>query len=149
VTVLYPFAPVERLDDVTIRTLRRVIERVKGFDYAFERTSWFDEDVLWLAPLPAEPFRALTRAVCAAFPAYPPYGGRHDGSVPHATVGDSGTPSALRASEELLQDELPLSGSATDVVLLAQSEDGSWRRWTSCPLAPAPVVRATSGPRSD
>lgn len=24
-----------------------------------------------------------------AFPTYPPYGGLHDGSVPHATVGDS------------------------------------------------------------
>ena len=149
VTVLYPFVPVERLDDVTIRTLRRVIGRIERFEYACERTGWFDEDVLWLAPLPAEPFRALTRAVCAEFPAYPPYGGRHDGPVPHATVGDSGTASALRAAEELLRDELPLRGSATEVVLLAQSDGGSWRPLRTFPLAPAAVGAAATGPRPD
>jgi hypothetical protein len=36
---------------------------------------WFGQEVVWLVPQPAGPFRALTRAVAAAFPDYPPYDG--------------------------------------------------------------------------
>jgi hypothetical protein len=41
----------------------------------FAGTQWFGEDVLWLAPEPSAPFLALTAAVHATFPHYPPFGG--------------------------------------------------------------------------
>ena len=68
--------------------------------------SWFGEDVLYLAPRPDGPFRALTRAVCAAFPGYLPYGGAFADTIPHLTVGErergggrpAGEVAALRAA---------------------------------------------------
>jgi hypothetical protein len=46
--------------------------RVDSFSFNLARTGWFDQDVLWLAPDAADQFTALTDAVCAAFPQYPP-----------------------------------------------------------------------------
>jgi len=45
---------------------------VPGFDCRFAGTSWFGDEVVWLAAEPAAPLRALMAAVHAAFPQYPP-----------------------------------------------------------------------------
>jgi hypothetical protein len=46
------------------------------------RCGWFGEHVLWPAPEPDTPFRALTSAVWGAFPRHPPYGGAHREVLP-------------------------------------------------------------------
>lgn len=91
VTILFPFAPMERLDKADVRSLRSVIGSFRRFDYVLDQTGWFGDDVLWLAPVPSAPFASLTAAICKAFPLYPPYGGLHDEPLPHVTVGDSGS----------------------------------------------------------
>lgn len=57
---------------------------------------------MWLAPEPAEPFRALTELVWHRFPECPPYGGVHPDVVPHLTVGSTrlGELAALRRAAE-------------------------------------------------
>jgi hypothetical protein len=58
VTVLYPFLAPSALTAATIAILAHAVESVSAFDCEFGATGWFDEDVLWLAPHPGEPFRA-------------------------------------------------------------------------------------------
>ena len=72
--------------------LSRAVATVPEFTATFGSTAWFEDKVLWLAPDPAEPFRALTASVAAAFPEHPPYEGAHDDVVPHLTVGQDAPP---------------------------------------------------------
>lgn len=98
-------------------------------------TGWFDEDVLWLAPDPDAPFRALTAAVFRAFPDYPPYQGEYTDLVPHLTVGSTGTSDDLRAAERAVLPHLPITSEVTHVQLMCGSPTaGSWRILHDIPL---------------
>ena len=101
-------------------------------------TAWFGRDVLWLAPRPAERFRALTRAVSAAFLSYLPYGGACPDAVPHLTVGDRPTGGAadLRAAETELVRDLPITARISLVWLMTgTTAPGSWRTMAELALA--------------
>jgi 2'-5' RNA ligase superfamily len=76
VTVLFPFVPPASVTPGVVDALGAAVAAVSAFGCEFPATSWFGEDVLYLAPRPDEPFRALTRAVCAAFPATCPTAAR-------------------------------------------------------------------------
>ena len=101
-------------------------------------TAWFGQDVLWLAPRPAGRFRALTRAVSAAFLSYLPYGGAYQDAVPHLTVGDrpAGGAADLRAAETELLRDLPITARISRVWLMTGSAaPGSWQTVAELPLA--------------
>ena len=88
------------------------------------------QEVVWLAPRPDEPFRALTRAVSAAFPGYPPYGGAHDPVIPHLTIGDRGAGGAteLRAAEADVLRWLPIQTRVSRMWLMTgNAAPGSWQ----------------------
>lgn len=129
VTVLFPFmAPVE-IDDDVVRRLATAIASVSVFDCTFARCEWFDRDVLWLAPDPAQPFRDLTDAVAREFPEHPPYGGAHDDVVPHLTVGEArfGTLDELRAAEVAVLAQLPVTARIDHALLIAGTDQpDSW-----------------------
>jgi len=140
VTVLYPFVPPPQITAATIEMLAAAIGSVAAFDCQFPATAWFGETVVWLAPRPDAPFRALTRAVCAAFPGYLPYGGRHDDAVPHLTIGDGppGGVADLRAAEADVLTALPVRTRVSRAWLMTGSrEPDSWRTLTELPLAGA------------
>jgi hypothetical protein len=84
-TVLYPFmAPTLITPDARGR-LAEVIAGFARLELTFAKAGRFPE-ALWLAPEPAEPLVALTRAIAAAFPDYPPYGGQFETVIPHVTL---------------------------------------------------------------
>jgi len=122
VTVLFPFAHPDTIDSGVLDTLRNLFSRVPAFSYAFERTAWFDDQVLWLAPTDDRPFRGLTRLVHAAFPNFPPFGGAFPDSVPHLTVGHEAPLDQLRAAEAELADLTPVRGRASTVTMLVQPD---------------------------
>ena len=62
VTVLYPFVPPGQITPAVIQMAAAAVRFVPGFGCRFAGTNWFGEDILWLAPEPAGPFRALTTA---------------------------------------------------------------------------------------
>ena len=68
VTVLYPFVAPPAITAATIAVLAGAVGTISAFDCEFSATAWFGEEVIWLAPRPDEPFRALTHAVSAALP---------------------------------------------------------------------------------
>jgi 2'-5' RNA ligase len=100
VTVLYPFVAPEALSDTLITTLAAVVRSVRAFDVCFGRTRWFGQDVLWLDPEPAQPFRELTAAVWRAFPQHPPYGGAYADVIPHLTIAERRLADLPRADYE-------------------------------------------------
>jgi 2'-5' RNA ligase len=138
VTVLFPFVPPPQITPAVVDALAAAVAAVSAFGCEFGGPSWFGEDVLYLAPRPDEPFRALTRAVCAAFPGYLPYGGAFADSVPHLTIGErpSGGVEALRTAESAVSPYLPVRTRVDRVWLMAGSAAaGSWHTLAELPLA--------------
>lgn len=127
VTVLFPFVPADELHNGVLDRIAAVVGTVPRFPYRFSRTAWFDDRVVFLAPDDEAPFRRLTDRVWAEFPAYPPFEGAFADVVPHLTVGQNQPVEVLRAAQEDAQARLPIEGTASEVLLLAQEVAG--RRW--------------------
>jgi 2'-5' RNA ligase len=116
ITILFPFAPADAVDEDDLAAL---LAAERSFDFELASVEHFDDGVTYLAPVPAEPFAALTRAVAERWPAYPPYEGAFETVIPHLTVG--GTVLELDAP-------FPISCRAAEVHLIEENEaDGRWR----------------------
>ncbi|HEY8703943.1 MAG TPA: 2'-5' RNA ligase family protein [Gaiellaceae bacterium] len=123
ITILFPFAPSDELDEDTIADL---LAEHPAFDFELASLEHFDDDVTYLAPVPSEPFAALTRAVAERWPTYPPYAGMFETVIPHLTVGET----MLE-----LDAPLPIACRAREVVLIEQDEPGGrWRPRRRFPL---------------
>jgi 2'-5' RNA ligase len=133
VTLLHPFRPLAAVDAALRAAIVAVAARSAPFDVRFVRPGRF-EQTLYLAPDPPGPFVALVRALAAAFPEHPPYGGRHADVRPHLTVAQ-GAAATLDAAAAALARALPRGGIAARVrtLELIANEHGRWRRvhaWT-------------------
>jgi len=84
-TTLYPFMDPELVTGATRTRLAEVIGSFPRLELSFGKMGRFPE-ALWLAPDPVDPLVALTRAIAAAFPDYPPYGGQFETVIPHVTI---------------------------------------------------------------
>jgi 2'-5' RNA ligase superfamily len=136
VTVLFPFAPVSRLDEAQMSRLRGLFAAVPAFDVLLDRTAWFGTSVLWLGPNDPAPFRNLTSRVFAAFPEFPPYEGQFDDVAPHVTVGEDSPVDDMRRAEAAIAGQLPIAERVTAVTLIAESSPGStWQTLAIFPLA--------------
>jgi 2'-5' RNA ligase len=130
VTTLYPFVPLAGIDDGVLAQVAEVARAQPAFDVAFNRVGRFP-GVLYLAPEPAEVFRAMTMACVARFPDQQPYGGAFDEVIPHMTVSDTVEPDGLEAQATGL---LPIRTRASELWLMAQTEQGGWAEHTRFPL---------------
>ncbi len=137
VTVLYPFVPPAQITAAVIDAAAAAVASVAAFDCSFAGTGWFGEDVLWLSPDPAASFRALTGAVHAAFPDYPPFRGAFAQVIPHLTVGDrpAGGVGALRAAEAEVLPMLPVHSRVGEAWLMTGARSpASWTLLARLPL---------------
>lgn len=92
VTVLFPFKAPAAITDADLELLSGAFRDFAAFDFELANVRSFP-GVWFLAPEPAGAFKALTRAVQARFPDYPPYRGVFgDDSVPHLTVAKIADP---------------------------------------------------------
>ena len=124
ITILFPFAAADEVDEVA---LEEVIGGYAAFAFDLATVEHFGDEVTYLAPVPAEPFVALMRAVETRWPEYPPYGGLHDDPIPHLTVGE------CRLE---LTPPLPLACRADEVLLLEEAQPGGrWLLRRRLPLA--------------
>lgn len=126
VTVLFPWLPIDVIDDTALGALTRLAAATPAFDAELTAVGRFP-GVAWLAPSPSEPFVALTRAVWRRWPETPPYQGRFLEPVPHLTVADGQPDEVLDAVAAELAPDLPIRFRASSLVLLGF--DGA--RWTS------------------
>lgn len=128
ITVLYPFILPRDLRTEALDALRGVFSRHERFHIQLaEVKRW--PSVLYLAPKPEEPLRALTQAVVERFPSYPPYGGEFDDVIPHLTVADvKSAPQLGGISDRFLQastGQLPIDVTVRQVSLMVQ-HNGVW-----------------------
>jgi hypothetical protein len=117
VTILAPFGD-------TDEGLAELFAAFEPFDFALARLERWP-GVLWLAPEPAEPFSALTRAVWERYPEYPPYEGAHETVIPHLSVGHHVEPPPEVDAE--LRRRLPIAARATHIVQLEEHAPDRWR----------------------
>ncbi len=87
ITILYPFIPPDKITPEVLAELREFFAQFAAFEFTLPETRRFPA-VLYLAPSPAEPFKALTQAVVERYPDYPPYGGEYAEVTPHLTIAD-------------------------------------------------------------
>ncbi len=142
VTVLFPFLPPSLVSDSVVARIEQTLRGVPAFDFALDRTEWFGDQVVWLAPEPDEPFRRLIRTLSDAFPECPPYGGAYDEQVPHLTIGqrsDDAALAALQVAAASVATCLPLRTTADTILLMTgRREPLSWRTAHTFPLTRSP-----------
>lgn len=135
VTLLFPFMEAERVTPAVVEDAERAIAGFAPFAVSFGELRRFDGPpaVLYLAPVPAEPFSLLTAALVSAFPAYPPYGGAHAEVVPHLTVAE-GEARELDAFEQAVAPRLPIAAHVAAAGLYRRDAAGRWQPFARLPL---------------
>lgn len=140
VTLLYPFMAPAHLDENVRRRVADILAAEPAFPIVLGSLSRFP-DVVYLEPEPAEPFRRLTRALAAAFPEYPPYGGVHDRIVPHLTVAHRAPPDHIAAAEHALPALLPIRAVVREAWLIGHLPEQRWHTLWRLPLGTARPAR--------
>lgn len=126
VTLLFPFAPSEQIDEGVLAGLESLFASTTTFAVSFrELRRW--PDMLYLAPEPPEPFARLTGAIVARWPDYRAYEGVHDEVIPHLTVA-YGDNELLAEVEADVTPKLPIEAVVTEAVLFEEIEP-DWGRW--------------------
>src|SRR5437762_2010662 len=118
ITLLYPFKPPDQIDDAVLGTLSDGFARFAPIAFSLVSIRRFPE-LLYLAPEPAESFRALTRAIWSWYPETPPYGGKWPDITPHlsvASIADEQRLDRVAAEfEQTSQGVLPIHATAQEV----------------------------------
>ncbi|KAA0234034.1 MAG: 2'-5' RNA ligase family protein [Actinobacteria bacterium] len=130
VTLLYPFCPPNGIDEALVEDLARVVAGFEPFDFELNGVSRFPL-ITWLVPSPAERFIAITEAIVACFPEFPPYCGRFDDIVPHLTVihghdRPDEYPAVDAEFRRRIAGHLPLKARAGEVQLMVSNADQTW-----------------------
>jgi len=128
ITVLFPFMAADEITSDILRQAQAALNEVPSFEFSLAGVGRFPLTA-YLCPAPSEPFVALTAALTDRFPAFPPYGGAHEGVVPHLTVahGDHSTAAAIAVD---LENRLRVMGpvhTRCDAVTLLENSSGRWR----------------------
>jgi 2'-5' RNA ligase len=124
ITLLYPFLPPERLDASVLAELGGLFGASASFRFTLAGTGLFQEEFLYLAPEPAEPFVRLTEALVARWPEAPPYSGTVDTITPHLTAMHHRDGVVLESTAREFETELPIGASACEVWLMARDGAG-------------------------
>jgi 2'-5' RNA ligase len=143
-TVLYPFLPESRLDPDVLNALDELIGAHAPFEVRFAHCGRFP-DVLYLAPDPDLPFRALTEAVAARWPEAPPHGGQFDDVVPHLTVAHGQDPATYDTIEAALSSAAPVSARVTTVHLFVRDAAEHWHERRPFALGRRPRYASGAG----
>ncbi len=125
ITLLAPFLQLELVDGGERQRLRQLFGATDPIQFSLTRVARFP-GVMFLAPVPGEPFVALTEALSRRWPQCPPYDGAYDEVIPHLTVavGDGDFAEVEREITPLL----PIALTAEEVWLIARGSDGRWAR---------------------
>ncbi|MGI5350968.1 2'-5' RNA ligase family protein [Streptomyces sp. CA-250714] len=138
VTVLYPFVHESRIDTLVHRELSGLFAKHDAFTLTFSEFGRYP-GVLYLAPQPHNPVKALTADLTQRWPELVPYRGLFGtGLDPHLTVANHEGPATQDAAYDALQAELapllPLRCHVHAVQLIVW--DGErWQERVNYPLA--------------
>lgn len=147
VTVLFPFLDIALIDATAIGDLTTLIAGHDPIAVRFDACGRFP-DVLYLAPAPDQPLRALTESIAARWPEAPPYGGQFAEVIPHLTVAHGQPSRVFDEVEAELADRLPVTATISSVSLFV-SDGRCWRRQAEFPMLGASRNTSPRRPGSD
>jgi hypothetical protein len=129
ITLLYPFAPRDELDEDVLDMLRHFFASRHPLSFDVARVAqWEDGGAVYGVPEPDGTLRSTMRALWELFPEYPPYGGAGD-PPPHMslTYDDGGDPHAtLDRVEKRLAGVLPAHFDVGEAVLMGEHAEDRW-----------------------
>ena len=141
ITVLFPFMSPKWLDAGVIERLRAVATGRPAFSFRMKRIGRFP-NILYLKPEPAAPFIAMTDALCAQFPDFPPYEGQFEEIIPHLTVANGHNAQLNRIEADLRASSTLRSGinAQCKQIALIENSTGRWVTKKIFPLATTTVT---------
>lgn len=137
VTLLYPFTDTSLLVAGRVNEVADVIRSFSAFEFSLVSVAYFPTSprVLYLQPDPGAPFRAMTRALVAAFPEHQPYDGEYVDPTPHATIAVA-SDQVLAEIERTVLPSLPVAARATEASLIERDDEKDvWRLRRRLPLS--------------
>jgi 2'-5' RNA ligase len=138
VTLLFPFLPVDALDDPVRARIAAIVASEPSFRVEFTSVGRWP-NVVYLRPDPAEPFRRLTQAIVEAFPDHPPYGGQYAEIVPHLTIAQDVPDDYYAAAEHALPASLPVRDIVREAWLIGHTPDQPWHTLWRLPFGTGSV----------
>lgn len=125
ITLLYPFAPYDRLDE-TLPRLHEACLDIAPFEVTVQGYGAFP-GVIYMQPVNPEAVQAVFRQLYATFPEYPPYNGQfgHD-LTPHMTVGTFADEAAQQAASLPLYEPLSWQVNRLHVIYGTVQEKLPW-----------------------
>lgn len=133
VTTLGPFLSPAEMTGSALAVVGEIARTTEPFRFRLERFGIFANGIVHLVPDPDEPFRALTRALSAAFPDKPPYAAQFPDVTPHLTLDLVSDMVTLDSTQQLVGSLVPASCRA-DRLDLAWYEAGNCHNVTSWQL---------------
>ncbi|MFJ6133729.1 2'-5' RNA ligase family protein [Janibacter terrae] len=116
ITALAPFAPAPTPDQLA--TVAAIAARTAPITVRLDEIDQFPDGIIHLRPEPDAPLRALTAALAAAFPAFPPYEGRFGRvPVPHLTLDAARDGVSIASTRRSLGHLLPAACTLAELQL--------------------------------
>ena len=131
ITLLYPFAPREELDEDQLRMLRTFFASRHPLSFDIARVGQWESGsrAVYGVPEPEQTLRSTMRALWELFPEFPPYGGADD-PPPHASLtldGGDDPDETLARVERRLEGILPVHFHVREAVLIEEREPDVWQ----------------------
>jgi 2'-5' RNA ligase len=133
VTLLYPFMPPSELNDDVRSRIEAIIAAEPSFTFVLGAVRRWPT-VVYLEPVPGDPFRRLTKALSSEFPDFPPYEGVHPDVIPHLTVAADAPDDYYAAAEHALPAFLPIRDVAREAWLIGHTPEQPWHTLWRLPL---------------
>jgi 2'-5' RNA ligase len=134
ITLLYPFVPVEHLDNACVM-LQEVCAEIPPFEITLSGYDSFP-GIAFMKLADPEPIRAVFRRIFEAFPDYPPYGGRFGNELnPHMTVAEFTSEARQQATTMPAYDPITFQARRLHVVYGAPGIALPWITHAVIPLA--------------
>jgi 2'-5' RNA ligase len=134
VTLLYPFAPPDRIDE---GALAGFFAGYEAFTLKLSGLATWPR-VVYAVPEPRELLLAIMHSLFEKYPEYPPYEGEIAEPEPHATLSELKPGESLEAIAEGIRTRtesmFPLTCQIRDVALLEEHEPDRWRERRRFPL---------------
>jgi 2'-5' RNA ligase len=136
ITLLYPWIPVDDLDEAELDRLSSFLAARPTFEFELTRVAEFPGVVVYAVPEPDEELRGLMRALWARHPDLPPYGKPGSDPPPHATLARLDVPPArtLEGVRTRVAELLPARFVASEVTVMEEIEPDVWHVRKHLPL---------------
>lgn len=116
ITALAPFAPSPTPEQLT--RIAGIAATTAPITVRLSDVREFPDGIIHLRPVPEAPLRALTEALVAGFPQYPPYEGRFGPSpAPHLTLDAASDRVSVESTRQLLGEVVPVTSTLTELQL--------------------------------